>query len=667
MTLWMVSSVRRMCLVFACVGVGLTQPACGSDGGGTPVADGQVSNGDTSNPFDTGTPALDTQVGPNDTGFVPTDTATPPQDTGTPPQDTGTPPQDTGAPPQDTGTPPQDTGTPPQDTGTPPQDTGPVATLGAVGDACTDAADCQGGANAFCLSTPGGYCTTLDCEATPCAPGSTCFSLTSGDSACFKDCVGDGECRQGEGYLCDADNTCWTAPTTNPDGGAVGDACSADTDCADPGAVCYPAQIGGEATGFFEGYCLINDCTADSCPAGSVCAQIYANGASACVAACAGSGDCNQGYGCFEPGICFPSCQTTGCPANWACDATEDICGPACTADSCPAGTVCKADGTCGDPPCTVGSCPTGYLCATSGDCVPDLEGGPGPGPGPTCASVPAQAGCTSGTGACAQMSLFTPLDGPGYTNYPLNGETASNQYRSYCREDLQQLIKWAAAMVDCKAASWGGGNGHPIGLGDMSEADGAIPGASIGQPGHPPGTHEDGYDMDIAYYQVTSPNNFLRSVCDHHIGGQDAYRCVAPPDNLDIWRTAYFLGLLFQSPRTRVIGVDGQIGELVEQAFDVLCAQGWLTGPACTGQASLAYETVDEGRGWYRFHHHHFHISLWGVASSAPTLPNQSQRLCKVRGCPDMSEFHHDHGLPPLPRTVPQPTSAHRSLPSHP
>ena len=117
---------------------------------------------------------------------------------------------------------------------------------------------------------------------------------------------------------------------------------------------------------------------------------------------------------------------------------------------------------------------------------------------------------------------------------------------------------------------------------------------------------------MDIAYYQLNSANNYLRSVCDHYTGGRDQYHCVSEPNNFDVWRTAIFLAAMHDSPQLRVIGVDGRIGEMVDSAITQLCSAGYLNGNACNPRLrQLAYETEDTGRGWFRFHHHHFHISL--------------------------------------------------------
>jgi hypothetical protein len=227
---------------------------------------------------------------------------------------------------------------------------------------------------------------------------------------------------------------------------------------------------------------------------------------------------------------------------------------------------------------------------------------------------------CTDGP-ACNEIEAFEPVDGRGYENYPLNGETAEDQYRSYARRDLRMLIQHAAAWVDCKASSWRFGNHKPLALGDMSEKDGSIPGTREGDPGHPQGTHVNGFDMDVGYFQLKAKDNRLRPVCEHMSGPQDAYHCTAAPDDLDTWRTTLMLGQMLTSSRVRVIGVDGQVGPLLEKAAPTLCKLGFLEQKACDKyESSLAYETTNGGAGWYYFHHHHWHVSL-----KPPTSPNGS------------------------------------------
>ena len=70
------------------------------------------------------------------------------------------------------------------------------------------------------------------------------------------------------------------------------------------------------------------------------------------------------------------------------------------------------------------------------------------------------------------------------------------------------------------------------------------------------------------------------------------------------------FIALLHDNPYLRVVGVDGRVGESVRSAVAQLCRAGWLHNSAC-GRLKLAYEVTDGGAGWYRFHHHHLHMSV--------------------------------------------------------
>ncbi len=365
------------------------------------------------------------------------------------------------------------------------------------------------------------------------------------------------------------------APTTN---GLVapGGACSCDADCA---------ADGGQPGVCIYGVCMVRAAAAcpsggsqQGCPAGSRCWNLSDSGVGP---------------------LCWPDCAAHTCSGT--CD-SDGSCAPGQGDDCSPTcGSACS---------CTPTSCPGGQACV-GGSCVEQMSGGPGPGPGPTC-TLPAR-DCTGTT--CGQLITFNPRATTAWDDYPINGETAQNQYRSFLRRDLQMLVTYATSKVSCKAAAWSAGNGGPLGLGDMSEANGAIPGTSIGSPGHPANTHVSGYDIDLAYYQTGTANNQLRPICTHVSGGADQYHCVSAPDKLDVWRHALFLGALFESTRTRVIGVDGQAGPMLMAALNTLCANGWVEPAACNNIV-LAYETTNMNQGWYQFHHHHSHISLKRVTA---------------------------------------------------
>lgn len=481
---------------------------------------------------------------------------------------------------------------------------------GVVGTACTGDESCAGG---VCLDLPSGYCSQPCGEDTPCPEGSSCWGLGDAGGFCLQDCTSRDQCRGDDGYTCDLDRTCWLVDRPQS---PVGGPCQADNDCRDEGAFCYPDTYQGYPTGFFSGYCMIADCSAESCPQGSTCEAIFIDDGTACVAACTTS--CPAGYECTDEGYCLPGCARSGCPNGFVCDLAGDFCKATCSPDSCADGEICRADGRCGPPPCQDTGCGQGYECAQSGDCVPDLVGGPGDDPGTACPDLP-ERDCQGDEAYCGELVAFSPRTGPGYLDYPVHDETEADQYRSFARRDLQMLVQWAAAVVECKAKTWGGGNGAPLGLGDMSEADGSAPGSRHHRPDHPEGTHLDGFDIEIAYFQTSAAiDNTLRAVCPHTQAGQDVYRCVFAPTTLDLWRTSLFVGLLFTSPRIRVVGVDGQIGPRLEQATTVLCARGWLSGPSCSGNRPLAYETADEGFGWFQNHHDHLHLSLKSPVNNA-------------------------------------------------
>ncbi len=489
----------------------------------------------------------------------------------------------------------------------------------APGSACNCDSDCMGDSthpgrciNGICMQLAPAECPT-DGSTAECNAGSRCWG-----QVCYPDCDAfpcDG--------ACDDDGSCvWTDSTTcdascseiceNDSGGGGDDGCPPNSHLQDDACYCD------------DGY-VVND-------AGDAC--VPSDGG--------GGGDCPPNSHWEDDG-CY-------CDEGFIVNDARDACVRECESnDDCSGGLVC-VDNTCVTPPCTADSCPDGTFCSDSGSCVLDLGATP-PGPVPACDDV-ATWECTGGEGHCGQVVAFEPDEGPGYWDYPINGETTSDEYRSYCRRDLMMLVKYAAAKVACLTGGWEFGNGEPIGLGDMSESNGDIPGTRERSPGHPEGTHVDGHDMDIAYYQLSTSDNRLRAICNHSSGGSDQYHCVEEPDNLDAWRTALFIAFFHDNPQLRVIGIDGQAALMVNSAMDQLCDGGWYDGPACTTRGrTLAYETTDTGRGWFRFHHHHLHVSL-SSSRKAVTPFDDDRRL--IPGEPWLESSKLDprrrlYALPPL------------------
>jgi hypothetical protein len=248
-----------------------------------------------------------------------------------------------------------------------------------------------------------------------------------------------------------------------------------------------------------------------------------------------------------------------------------------------------------------------------------------GPAPGPQCEDLP-PLHCVGDVFHCAELVQFNPAIGDGWADYPANyPETEDNQVYSYIRRDLMQLVQYATAKVACKTADWDYGNFEPLALGDMSEADGRTPALlTLGVYYHPPGTHEDGRDIDTAYFQTFSDDNRLRPICVHY----DSH-CVDTPYALDIWRTALYIAYLAEHPLLRVIGVDGQAGLVLEGALNTLVATGWIDAEL-RNSIPLAYEIEDTGLGWFRYHHHHNHVSMnyvYDAVASAEIQPDTLNR----------------------------------------
>ncbi len=392
------------------------------------------------------------------------------------------------------------------------------------------------------------------------------------------------------------------------EGEAVGGPCSADGDCAGASSECLLEDS------MAGGYCTV-ECGPAPCPTGSQCVET--EGREICLDDCAEPDDCREGYVCGSDGACVPApCQIEGCESGHFCNDRGWCERETCSVTGCPDGFACSSDGWCAAVACsstaTAGSpeaCADGELCVAE-LCVLDIGNGPGAGPGPDCVNLP-DIQCAGTDAECAELIAFDPRQGPGYDDYPINGETEDNQFLSYGRRDVIGFMKYASAKTLCKTAGWQTGLGGAIGIGNISEADGSAPGTASGQPMHPVGVHLGGLTVDTGYFQVGTEDNHLRPVCEHEFDGVEQYHCVKPPHGMDPWRTAYFLSALLESGRIHTIGVDGKAGQPILDALAQLCSTGWVTGDACNLDSALVFEEVNEGLGWFFFFHHHVYISF--------------------------------------------------------
>ena len=220
------------------------------------------------------------------------------------------------------------------------------------------------------------------------------------------------------------------------------------------------------------------------------------------------------------------------------------------------------------------------------------------------CAAPAPALDCAAAPIEVAGPGLIRLPEGPGLLDPVMNGETEA-QERGWIQPVVASALLDAARRTACASADWPG-TGWPLVVGDRSLADGSIP-SWQGVPAHPEGSHTDGWDADVSYFQAGyAPDNDMRPVCVHVDEQGDHQHCLGAPVLLDVKRTALFVGLLANSPHVACVGVDGQIGPRLLQAQAELVDEGRL--PRVRSD-KLCFETRDRGRGWYRGHHDHLHV----------------------------------------------------------
>jgi len=211
---------------------------------------------------------------------------------------------------------------------------------------------------------------------------------------------------------------------------------------------------------------------------------------------------------------------------------------------------------------------------------------------------------CTGGRRGMQTLWSF-PMPSEADT-YAANGyllETVAN-YR-FLRREMMMLFRYAVHEVMRQFPGTG-----PLGTMDMCQSNGITPGQDIGTPRHPGNSHDQGGNMDVAYYQ-TLPDNRVRVICDAMAGSQtaDRYYCLpsaAMTHVVDLRRTIYFVVALARDPRFRVAGIDQVLGPIMRDEAARMRTEGLITDVELS-----AYNThVVWGSGWPA-HHHHLHLSM--------------------------------------------------------
>jgi len=348
----------------------------------------------------------------------------------------------------------------------------------------------------------------------------------------------------------------------------------------------------------------------DTCASGLTClrtlGQVTTMGY--CAKSCTASADCT--------GLTGASCVFSA--------GSGKLCGVVCDGDNphCPAGLGCVWHPTAGayfctgDPPAVCGNkrleagedcdgadldnlgCKAfGHTGGTLGckACRYDTSGCTGA----SKCKLPSRR-CTTGT-SCLKLGEMLPRSGgDGFKVYTLSKW-------AWLRLDTWMLVKYAAAATACvMPGSW------PISMADGSNQSGTTPKDSKGNYRHPPSSHVNGVDIDVAYYQTGTKDNDPRAVCDETNGaGVKVNHCTAFPTTMDWKRSTFFLAKMFESGRIRVAGVDGMIGPQMMKEADKLYKDKLLTGRALrTLKKRLRWEITNTGQGWYLSHHNHVHVS---------------------------------------------------------
>jgi hypothetical protein len=177
------------------------------------------------------------------------------------------------------------------------------------------------------------------------------------------------------------------APPDSPvNNGIIGATCDDNSDCGN--GICLTEAASGRPGGSCALAC---DPSAPACPGSSECLE-FSPGEGYCEAACAGPGDCRDGYTCADMGafgICVPDCESGSECSGGTCNPYSGICGAvgsggidgdACTSNSdCESGW-CFTESGDGYPQgtCTSLCSATSNFCPDQGLCA-DFSDGSGP------------------------------------------------------------------------------------------------------------------------------------------------------------------------------------------------------------------------------------------------------------------------------------------------
>ncbi|MDI1443859.1 PPC domain-containing protein [Polyangium sp. 6x1] len=225
---------------------------------------------------------------------------------------------------------------------------------------------------------------------------------------------------------------------------------------------------------------------------------------------------------------------------------------------------------------------------------------------GQTCTGAGFSLADCDGRGSSGSGLIPFPFPDPSDSLGNAYNFASYSNYR-FARRELVMLVRHA--LAETREAFPGT---KPLSLIDICQMDGVTPGYDIGDPRHPQSTHDQGGNIDIAYFQTDGAND-AEIVCNDGASHADGYctSAAAKKHIVDLPRQAFFMAKLFASSRTRVIGTDTVLAPLIRGAAQALAAlPAGDRRKISQSELSAFSNRLAYGSGW-PYHHHHIHLSL--------------------------------------------------------
>jgi hypothetical protein len=441
-----------------------------------------------------------------------------------------------------------------------------------------------------------------DCSAGSCPAGSSCITVTSqGDMACFADCS-DNPCRQGYGCSADEQTCC-------PD-------CEADGDCPD-GYGCH-AEVGGCVQGWSNEPFVCDDERFEPNESVDAAAAVEAPSLTTGLDLCSGDEDWFSVEGPKETlvtvGIEFSHLR--GDLDLIAYDEKEALLGSRLGPETYSAAYRGNENGLEYHAILNTRATVRGFFrvrpfAAATNQYdlhVTTTEWQDGA----LCTDAFGFDECRGYNGASTGIVHHFPFARSDDPYVPDGYMLESYSSYRWLRRELMMLVRHGIHEVQQRFRGTTG-----LGLLDMGDKNAVTPGFDVGDPRHPESTHDQGGNIDIAYYQ-TDGDNDGQIVCGaNENANNDGYFCTSTQGHIvDLPRTAYFMAVLARHPRLRVIGVDQLLAPLIQEAARKLRDDGDIT----SGEYQDLVDSMAYGDGW-PFHHHHMHVSMrwWSQDSPQP------------------------------------------------